>query len=194
MTIFYHVDRMGTVLEPGKIIDLNYNAENLFRNTDRFRHFVDMFPDGVSYHGHRYLLATTEMLPENDSSGMIELLAEYIRQVHYGNRFSRLQSFFAFKTLEEANRFVGMFPSKSEMPKYNIWEVECDNQEFVSDMRRLNLGKCWLDASLNLHNYWRGVYTDKPIEEVLLRPPVKILRKINGLTIDENSVVTDDII
>ncbi|MBK8772684.1 MAG: hypothetical protein IPM06_19965 [Rhizobiales bacterium] len=174
---YFHADR-SSGLKPGQVITLNTTPARF--NTDRSRFLASLLPDGITQHGIGYLVEPRPQ-PYQDTNGLLEVLAEWIRQARYPQLPSRLQSFFAWRTLSEARSFVQQSalgqPAGTTIDS-TIWEVEADPPIFESDMRRLQLGPCWLDAFIYLDSYWRQDYTATPIIEVLLKPPVRILRAI----------------
>ena len=179
MTRFYiHTDRRGS-LQAGQVIDLSNDAATIGQyNTDRAQFLSALFPNGISEHGERYLFQQ-----QRDTSGMIEALAEWIRQAKYPHLPSRLQSFFAWRTLEDARRFgqSRALRDAAGSPIVSIiWEVESQAAIFESDMNRLHLGECWLDAFLWVDAYWRQDYTPRPLIEVLLELPVRVIRKVSS--------------
>jgi hypothetical protein len=118
---------------------------------------------------------------------MIEILAEFIRRSDYPERISRFQSFFACKTLEDAERFISLYPitTPEGEKKYqgDIWLVQCDRVAFEGDMTYLGLGECWLDAITRLKLYWAGEkgLAQPSLTEVLLKPPVTVVKKLKTL-------------
>ncbi len=176
---YYHADRR-TSLKPGQVISLTCNRTDLAQfNTDRAHFLSALLPDGITQHGWGYLIDDHRQPPHEDTNGMIEILAEWIRQARYPHRPSRLQSFFAWRSLADARAFMQdsiLAQSAGTLPHSTIWEVEADEPVFESDMNRLSLGNCWLDAMMFLDCYWRQDYTPKPRVEVLLTPPIRIIR------------------
>ncbi len=63
----------------------------------------------------------------------------------------------------------------------DIWLVQCDNVAFEGDMKFLDLGDCWIDAITKLHLYWAGEIGEDPLKELLLKPPVTIVKKVKQL-------------
>jgi len=116
---------------------------------------------------------------------MIEVLAEYIRRSNYPERISRFQSFFACKTIQDAERFVSLYPITTPEGETrhqgDIWLVQCDTVAFEGDMTFLGLGDCWIDAITKLNLYWAGENGPNPLWEVLLRPPVTVVKKVKTL-------------
>lgn len=185
MPEFYHVDRVRGRFNVGQIVTLVYDKSAITDRTNRAANFVSMFPDGVTYHGWEYLLNDRRSSPHQDTIGIIEMLAEYIRRSHYPERLSRFQSFFACKTIQDAERFISLYPIT--MPggqtkhQGDIWLVQCDTVAFQGDMTYLGLGDCWIDAITKLHLYWSGESGQDPLWEVLLKPPVTMIKKVKAL-------------
>lgn len=181
MTYFYfHTDRR-TSLHAGQVINLTNERTAIGAYaTDRAEFFATCFPAGVTEHGANYLLNTARAQPAQDTLGLLEVLAEWIRRASYPHLPSRLQSFFAWRSLADARQFAQRFalqaPAGSPISS-TIWEVEAESAGFESDMNRLTLGECWLDALIFIDAYWRRSYTAAPNVEVLLQPPVRIIRR-----------------
>ena len=185
MPKFYHVDRVRGRLNAGQVIELMYDKSVITDKTNRAAHYISMFPNGVTYHGWEYLLNDRRLAPHEDILGMIEILAEYIRRDYYPEHISRFQSFFAFKTVQDAKRFISLYPittPEGETKRQgDIWLVECDTLAFEGDMMYLGLGDCWIDAITKLHLYWTGQSGQESLREVLLKPPVIIVKKVKSL-------------
>lgn len=105
MPKYYHVARNLDLLQPGQIL----NSKNWDRDHDTFTKIVaDLLPIPFSEHGIRYV-GKIDQKPNEDSSGIIEFLAEFIRQSHFPTRPSRFSSLFAWKYLDDARRFAERF-------------------------------------------------------------------------------------
>lgn len=184
MPDFYHVDRVTGRLKPGQIIKCIFAKSDIKDRTNRAEIYTAMFPNGVTYHGWNYLLNDKREGPDQDLLGMIEVLAEFIRRSYYPEKISRFQSFFACKTIRDAERFISLYPVKTpegDIYRGDIWLVRCDKVSFEGDMTFLGLGDCWLDAIINLHLYWTGKIGENPLIEVLLKPPITIVEKVKSL-------------
>ena len=185
MPEFYHVDRVGGRLKPGQVIGLMNDKSTIAHKTNRAATYRRMFPDGVTLHGCEYLLNEDRISPVDDVSGMIEVLAEFIRRNHYPERISRFQSFFAYKTIQDAESFISLYPITTPegetRPQGDIWLVQCDTVPFEADMTHLGLGDCWIDAIIKLNLYWAGENGPDPLREVLLKPPVTVVKKVKTL-------------
>lgn len=185
MKEFFHVDRVTGRLSPRQEISLLYSQNELNElnvSTNRAFVFKSMFTEGVSQHGWEYLLKDERPIPSEDTLGMIEIMAEYVRRSHYPQFISRFQSFFAFNSVAEAERFISLFPSTDEngAKRYrgDIWLVQCRSAAFIGDMTFLGLGDCWLDAITKMHLYWQGQMGDNGLIEVLLKPPIMVVEKV----------------
>jgi len=139
---FFHVDGQRA-LTAGQVIQLTDLAQG-FGAGPLQDHARWWFPDGVTEQGRKYLLAPDASLsirthmqnnhlpPEcidhvNEST--IEMVFEYVRRAYFQARPSRLASFFAWKTLQEAKRFR----DRPERRTAVIWRVEGE-QALRADM------------------------------------------------------------
>lgn len=173
MTIYYHIDRLGT-LRSDSVIGLtrydDIDPEALQQHVDQ------LFPEGVSSHGERYFLRNGT--PAIVISPAIELLFEYVRRSSYADKPSRFQSFFAFGSLNDASNFREKFCNSQG----TIWRVEYDDSgAFKADMNVLTLRDSLLVSSYRAHRYWQGLPDpsgEPPVWEYLLPPPVTILSRI----------------
>jgi hypothetical protein len=170
MVRYFTVDRNRTLIESQTI--------SLIKYTDIYplemqNHVDSLFPDGVTNHGELYVIRGST--PANGINGSLELLFEYVRRSHFPSRPSRFQSVFAFNDLDQARSFMGLYSTSSG----NIWEIE-SALGFRADMRLLTLNGSLLNLSNNAHRYWDGISGgDSPIWEILLTPPVKVIRRVN---------------
>jgi hypothetical protein len=140
-----------------------------------------LLPSGLGQHGLTYVGTLRGKLSE-DTSGMIEMVAEFVRQSHFPHRPSRLASCFAWRTLKEARKFAVDYPlsvnEDEPLPSPEIWVVQSTERGFEADMTWLNLGQMWGHTLVHLHNYWSGKLSDEPCIEVVLPLPVKVLKRI----------------
>ncbi|MDD5502874.1 MAG: DUF2441 domain-containing protein [Candidatus Thermoplasmatota archaeon] len=178
---YYTVDRANTLKE-GHILDLT-RFDNLEPPICQ-SHLDTLFPNGVTRHGDLYICngdaAATLIAPE------IELLFEYVRRSFFPHCWSRFQSIFACETIEEARKFRDEYSilSDGQPQKFGtIWEIEAEDA-FKADMRLLKLHSSILVTSLMAHTYWSGKSLVEsfpgyePFWELLLKPPVKVIKKI----------------
>jgi hypothetical protein len=136
-------------------------------------HFDALFPKGVTAHGEQYFVQPTAALKID---GLIELVFEYVRRSHFSRCPSRAQSFFAWGTMEDAIIFMNI----TGYPQASIWEVEAE-EAFKCDMNWLKAADSVLVMSYRAHQYWQGSSSDQPFWEFLLKPPVRILQKLDGV-------------
>lgn len=181
MTIVYHVDRVTNRIAEGQLIDLIWGKDQIQDKTNRADLYLELFSEGVSYHGWNYLLNRNRPVPSQDTLGMIEIITEQVRRVSYPERLSRFQAFFSFSSVTDAKRFIELYPvTMSDKSKQNqgiIWEVEVNKIDFEGDMHGLSLGESWIDCLVRINTYWQGRNTNSPLRELLIRPPVRIIRQ-----------------
>jgi len=169
MNTYNTVDRAGTLRE-GLVINLvKYND---IEPVHLQEHVNSMFPEGVSRHGEHFFLRYDSLTSQTSPS--IEIFFEYVRRAFYSDKPSRFQSFFAFLSVDDAIRFREDFGSD----KNSIWEVQA-RKSFQADMNLLKCGDTILMYSYLANKYWQGEPGPDPFWEVLLLPPVQILRKID---------------
>lgn len=171
----YHIDRDGT-LQEGQIITLHKNNEPSFlENT--------MFSDGISYHGFHYLNESIQNVGGNQTSFYIlEYELELIRKAYFPNLPSRFQSFFAIKSIDEIQKWDGIFSKNC-----TIWEIEFDESNcIIRDSKLLipvlktgnDIAFSPKDSFLYNYQYWNGYITKNPRREMLIKPPIKIIKKV----------------
>lgn len=180
-TYYFHVSRNNT-LRAGQVIKLGHDKAALQSfHTDRAAFLAERFPDGVTQHGWEYLLNDQRSAPNKDEQGLLEIVAELIRREKYPYRPSRFQSFFAWRSLSDALRFAQDFALRSvagSPMQGTLWQVEAEEALFESDMNLLRFGTCWLDIMIFMDRYWRQEYLPNPLIEVLLSPPITIVKQI----------------
>lgn len=167
MPSFYTVDRFGSLRE-GLILGLTRYDD--IQPNELQQHVDAMFPDGVTPHGERYFLKNTST--PHLASPNIELLFEYVRRAFYVTRPSRFQSFFGCEKEQQAVAFRQRFGK----PDNAVWEVQA-HEFLVADMNLLMTGTSILVYSYFAHKYWRGEASQDPFWEVLLVPPVTVVRR-----------------
>lgn len=166
---YYHVDR-GDELEPGDALEL--------ARPDEWEQAVDAalaewYPEGFSHHGRHYC---TQPLHEGDVDDLwdfaCEAIFELVRVGRYPERPSRLQSIFSFASVADVEAFLDDFGAEP----FTVWEVRAD-RGFRADMNLVDA----VDFARGLaraDHYWRGgTFLDDPLWEVLLVPPVEVVRE-----------------
>ena len=178
MPQYYHVSRLPGQLKPEHFMLAVPWDSSKDNGTELL---AALLPSGLGKHGINYVGTLRGKLTE-DTSGMIEMLAEFIRQSHFLHRPSRLASCFACRTLQEALKFSSTYSvtvnEGERKPDPEIWIVESNENGFEADMKWLNVGHMWGHTLINLHNYWSGKLSDQPMVEVLLPLPVKVLKRL----------------
>lgn len=152
MPTFYHVDMSGS-LAPGMAIDLSLEAPSLF---------------GRSYLEQFKVAGVVETLETGQESLKLMLLSDSAYREYYLELFrrhnsrlkdiptvSRLSSFFAVKSVEDAHRYIERFGFKGHPA---IYSVDCDGEPPCLDMT-------WLDQQFPkrvdkfmyyYESYWKG--------------------------------------
>jgi hypothetical protein len=172
--IAYHIDRLNK-LKPGMTIKL----ENINVNPTVLKDIIDQrYPEGLSAHGEKYYAQQANRDTLQDI--LTENIYEYERKLYYPHKPSRLQSFFASETMDEAMLWV----SKIGLMNYTIWEVEFDDDQFVKlDASWLGVDKDNLSFLVAAHfagKYWRGESNSMPEWELLVKAPIKILSAVKS--------------
>lgn len=176
MATFYHIDRTNQLKE-NTIINLNMFKDVKSEDNNDYTSSIlqntldEMFPLGVSNHGEQYFVSGSLF---NDTNADIELIFELIRKCSFPTQNSRFQSFFAIDELT----VIPMLQRLQANPEFvSIWEVDCDNYS-KHDMNLLSKSSNLVNVSLaNL--YWNGETLGNPLYEYLLKPPVKIIRRVS---------------
>ena len=171
MPIFYHVDRGSNLIE-GQVLNLIHPT---IQHPPEIPDLPDfgkkIFPDGISRHGDQYFYSASRT---DEKEPGIEVLLEYYRRAYFPNKPSRFQSWFGVESLDDACHFQTNFCKGEGV----IWQVETDDY-FKADMNILS-HQTVLVFSYLANVYWSGQAAPhiSPFWEVLLIPPVKILRKV----------------
>jgi hypothetical protein len=173
---FFRVNRIGKLAE-GQTLDLQ-----IYKNVtpSELQRLVDsLLPDGCSAHGEQYLLKNPSSQLKSVANAPLEMFFELFRRAQFPSRPSRYQSWFAVETLDEAREFRRNFGD----PANSIWEVEASDS-FKANMSLLTTQQSMLCQAQLAQFYWEGVEgpsaaLKKPtFWEVLLVPPVQILKKV----------------
>jgi hypothetical protein len=180
MALFYHLDRKGT-LSPGSVVTLkppNYSSLNTVGITIDPTFLASLYPNGLSQHGQYYLIDvgqhTRQQMPQSGEplaklSSVLETYWELVRRAEFPDEPSRFESFFAFKTPNEARAFGGGTGPVYEVDA-NVWE------EFDFNLLKqpTSLALQWIQ----IRQYWNHGASPNPLWECLVKPPAKILRVV----------------
>ncbi len=193
--VYYHADRVKSMTE-GKLINLS--KDFLLQNQNYNFIFENLFPDGVSKHGERYLKDSVytfehpfnyaEIYLSNQlcSISITEYVFELIRRLYFPNALSRMTSLFAFPKLDDLNSWEAYTFQDS-----SIFEITTTEEYPIYDANFLLGGLCLskpeekiyqgFSPRLNFENafnYWSGKFSSKPKLEVLLPLPLTIGKRI----------------
>lgn len=155
-----------------------YNVQGLFSIEDAEKLLSSLYPNGISRHGKQYLCDKYEIgyndegRPFISYTEMIETIFELIRQLKFSEKPSRFTSVFGCLSYEDAITFKNTVAIGSG----TIYQVRAESY-FIADMNLLKLAT--FPANMFFaERYWRGESLNNPFWEVLLKPPVKIIKKI----------------
>jgi hypothetical protein len=185
MTEYFSVDRRGFYTEGGTLTLYKQNpiqnapvvAGDFGSMNDVQSHLARLFPDGLSLHGWDYMTRNTKITPGSDGqhyveySNALEIFIEYVRRASFPGLHSRLQSYFAFTSAEEARNFSAKNGSK---PVYKLHA----ERVFRYDQKWLRLGHQSAYTSYAAEQYWSGSATPEPTWEYLLAAPVSVMERI----------------
>lgn len=135
-------------------------------------YYAPMFPEGVSHWG-RWQLFEPMRTDQTLMKAHFELLAEHIRRAYYPERLSRMQALFAYETIEDAQLLI----AELNVPSCDVWEVEGEVGH-RGDKFHLHYCSPAIHTLAMLHRYWEGAASPSPVWEVLLRLPVRVVRKV----------------
>lgn len=167
---FYHVDR-GSELEPGDVLELAHPDE---WDPAVESALAAYYPAGFAHHGRHYC---TQHLHEGDGDDLwdfaCEAIFELVRVRRFPARPSRLQSIFCFESRAAVERFLDDFGGEP----YTVWEVAAD-RGFRADMNLVDAVD-FAHGCYRADHYWRGeTFHDDPLWEVLVEPPVEVVREV----------------
>lgn len=169
--IAYHIDRTNSLSECQTIFSATIFNESISST---------LFGGFISQHGAHYL---TDCSDKNDfCSYQIEFEYELIRRSLFPHCFSRFQSMFALKRIDDLR-----FWKSLKNPSYRIFEIEFDDsacQEY--DASFLKGGPIWdnrffwspTSTLYNAINYWRGERSECPLTELLIMGSIFIKKEI----------------
>ena len=180
MTTYFTVDRVGRLTANSFVslkIDYStihtYPIENLITDEELIARTHQLYPDGLSNFGLRYL--HEECLIVRNTSGqyldfaphipIIEGIFEQVRINEFPERPSRMQSMFGWCNLSDAENFNGVQDNK-----HNIYEIRSE-KAFIADQKLLYLGGSIMGTFEFARKYWSGERTqDLKLEAVIPLP------------------------
>jgi hypothetical protein len=125
-TEFFSVDRRGlykigdtlTLFKQNPLSSTFLAVEDFIAPGELAAHLSVLFPDGLSLRGWDYMTRHLDFLTKAGTStcyasydATLELVLEYVRRAAFRHHPSRLQSYFAFASLDDAKAFrVGTQP------------------------------------------------------------------------------------
>ena len=100
---------------------------------------------------------------------MFEIVFEYVRLSRFPNKPSRYQSLFAFESPDDIAKvpYLGAPVYLIEASNYSMHDMNW----FEGSSDELSISRLMFLAK----KYWSGARTDKPIMEVLVCPPAKVV-------------------
>ncbi|MBP3945202.1 DUF2441 domain-containing protein [Psychrobacter sp. K31L] len=188
MPKFYTVDRAGS-MNVNSIFELSTNypekqmwtVDGLYDEKDVIARIEQFYPKGLSTHGIQYLITggivifeegTRSPLHITYTEPMIEAIFELVRKNEFPTLPSRMQSMFAWLTLEDARRF-----NESVGNDKSIFEVNSNNA-FIADQNLLFLGASVIGAYELARKYWSGDRSNNCKLEAVIPLPAVIGNKI----------------
>ena len=179
MATLYTVSRNVT-FEEGAILSLkrlDTATEDLSKLSDfqEVEEYLSLnYPEGLSRHGFKYLLEKNNHQDEPiDNDTAMEMLFEMVRMLKFPQKNSRFNSFFGFESLDGARDFR----KKNGNPQDPIYKIECQHY-FRMDMNWLKLGASPLKGLMFAQNYWKGIASENPHWECLIKFPIQIVEEV----------------
>ncbi len=187
MQEYFTVDR-GHKFNPGMVLDADalyddqrfWSIEGMFTKQDLTKLVEELYPGGLTEHGKKYLL--DECLIIKTPSGpapavphipMVELVFELVRRIEFPELISRYQAIFGWETIEAAEAFKESFGTDES----TIYVVNC-KESIKLDMSLLYLGGSTIGSIWYARKYWCGEPGKTPNWEVLMKPPVTVIKII----------------
>jgi len=155
-----------------------WNVENLYTESDVKNKLAELYPNGISLHGIKYLSEKFEFPKFNEKDyvsyiSMIELTFELVRKIKFKDKPSRFVSVFGCETLEQAK----IFRENYRMNKGEIFKVVAEKWGKF-DMNFLYLGASIIGNQILIEKYWSGKSSKNPFWEVLMTGDITVVEKI----------------
>lgn len=173
----YHIDRSMSLKE-NQIINTNELHSYVLRNKENLlinKISCELSPYGEFVFGNQ--------ASESQTSQVVnELIFEYERKLNFPNLPSRLQSFFAVRSIEDAKLWLELFGEAK------IWEIDTLDSKFVEldskyliggDISAMSTFKPALSVN-HARMYWSGRESENPRNEVLISPRVQIIKEFTN--------------
>lgn len=188
----YHIDRSFQLKANQilKLIPLNDFLPNYFLDLELLE-FFNPLKEGLSFHGDQYLRKDFFTYDRFNTLAdhNLEFIYELIRQAHFPNKLSRLQSVFAVKDMSEFRKWDCLLSSNSN---YQIARLEFDAKNCLEfDATFLRSDMCAKDngyiySPLTYYKlafkYWQSSSNpNKTQPELIIRPPIKVIEIIPNL-------------
>jgi len=103
----------------------------------------------------------------------LEVLFELVRQLKFSHRISRLNCLFGFETLDQVNKKNELLGNSA----HTIYKIECSDY-FRADRSLLRVGQSPIEEILLAEKYWKGLSSDNPVVECLVKFPVQITKEL----------------
>lgn len=179
---------------PGQILNPVTDTRKIskyFSDPTRIALTKKYFPDGLSPHGLSMLLRYQSSNP-NIQEPITEIIFELIRQLHFPNAPSRLNSLYASETLEQAlqwkNLWCKYFDNKEGQIAKSLWEIGYETDAQLYDAKWLDYLPCknskefsYLIKLENAQHYWQHDFSPAPLPELLIPYPVKVIRILRNM-------------
>ncbi|HII4062765.1 TPA: DUF2441 domain-containing protein [Yersinia enterocolitica] len=189
MAKYYTADSANGLRPFCQIIQGNYEP----KKQELATFLTQMYPDGLSKHGHNYLYNPGPLMDEKNGDGqalLIGLVFELVRRSHFPEKPSRYQSLFACQHISEVKEFREQLADEREEDEIRnapIYEVFTDEAVHCGDMRLLSDDCPVLELYRRAYLYWsgepapvrEGKEEEKPFWELLIPLPVLIGRQIS---------------
>ncbi|HEY6528242.1 MAG TPA: hypothetical protein VIZ65_06075 [Cellvibrionaceae bacterium] len=181
MSTYLHLDRSGRAVANTTFrltTDFTnrriYSVVGQYCNADPISRINSLYPDGLSEHGIRYLLAEDLVIFDQGKitvrthiSPMIEAIFVLVRMAEFSHRPSRIQSMFAWLSSAEALNF------QRQEQLGTIYEVQAEDA-FIADQNLLRLGRSGADTYEFARNYWSEERSNNEKLEAVIRLPSAI--------------------
>lgn len=180
MAIYFTVDRVSSLANNSNIslkadysTTHTYPIENLINNEALINRTHQLYPDGLSNFGLRYLHEYCLIVRDNNGQcvnfaphePIMEGIFEQVRINEFSERPSRMQSIFGWCNLSDAENF-----NKAYDNRHSIYEVHSE-KAFIADQKLLYLGGSIMGAFEFARKYWSGERTNSPRLEAVIPLP-----------------------